>query len=90
MSKFTKSFKCMEALLNIDIDHVDGYDKFLEFFFQLQMVETAEDRKFDPRKYNSILTEFKHVLAPKEYNLIVKDFQQNIQYLIKSVLQMQD
>lgn len=35
MSKFTKCFKCMEALLNIDIDVVEGYDQFLSLFFEL-------------------------------------------------------
>jgi ankyrin repeat protein len=35
MSKFTKCFKCVEALLKIDIDHVEGYDAFLSLFFEL-------------------------------------------------------
>lgn len=35
MSKFTKCFKCIEALLKIDIDHVEGYDSFLGLFFEL-------------------------------------------------------
>lgn len=35
MSKFTKCFKCIEALLNIHIDEVEGYDQFLHLFFEL-------------------------------------------------------
>lgn len=35
MSKFTKCFKCIEALLNFDIDIVEGYDQFLALFFEL-------------------------------------------------------
>ena len=35
MSKFTKCFKCVEALLNIDIDSVEAYDFFLSQFFEL-------------------------------------------------------
>ena len=74
MSKFTKSFKCIEALLKFDIDIVEGYDQFLSLFFELQMLETTEERKFDPRKYNGVLAEFKHLLNPHEYNSILKDF----------------
>ena len=33
MQKYTKCFKCTEALLNIDIDSVEGYDDFLSLFF---------------------------------------------------------
>jgi len=55
MSKFTKCFKCLEALLHIDFDGVQGYDQFLGYFFELQLLEVSEERKFDPRKYNNIL-----------------------------------
>ena len=75
MSKFTKCFKCIEALLNIDLDHVEGYDSFLSLFFELQLLEISEERRFDPRKYNGILAEFKHLLHPSAYNSILKDFQ---------------
>ena len=68
MSKFTKCFKCIEALLNIDIDKVEGYDQFLHLYFELQLLETSDERKFDPRKYNGILAEFKHLMSPREYN----------------------
>jgi hypothetical protein len=78
MSKFTKSFKCIEALLNVDIDMVEGYDQFLSYFSSLQMVETSDDRKFDPRKYKNILNEFKHLMSKREYNLIVRDFKSQI------------
>jgi hypothetical protein len=74
MSKFTKCFKCTEALLNIDIDHVEGYDQFLNLFFELQLLETSEERKFDPRKYHGVLAEFKHLMDQKELNSILKDF----------------
>ena len=35
MNKFTKCNKTLEALLDIDIDHVEGFDQFLTLFFQL-------------------------------------------------------
>jgi len=90
MSKYTKCFKCLEAVLDIDFDRVPAYDQFLGYFFELQMLETSEERKLDPRKYNNVLGEFKHLLAPKQYNLIVKDFYQNIKELKKIVLTTQD
>jgi hypothetical protein len=74
MSKFTKCFKTIEALLKIDIDHIEGYDEFLRLFFELQLLETADERKFDPRKYVGILTDFKHLMSPFEYNAVVRDF----------------
>ncbi len=86
MSKFTKCFKCMEALLDIQIDQVEGYDQFLGLFFELQMLETSEERKFDPRKYNGVLSEFKHLLSVREYNTILKDFKYQVQLLLKEAL----
>ena len=74
MSKYTKCFKCIEALLHIDIEEVDDYDRFLAYFFELQMLETREERKFDPRKYKNVLADFKHLLSPNQYNMIIKDF----------------
>lgn len=90
MSKFTKCFKCIEALLKIDIDNIEGYDQFLNLFFELQLLENADERKFDPRKYNGILSEFKHLLEPKEYNNILKDFQYQVKFLLKEILDKQD
>jgi len=90
MSKFTKCFKCIEALLKIDIDQVDSYDFFLSQFFELQLLETQEERKFDPRKYNGILNEFKHLMDPKEYSSILKDFSYQVKLLLKEVLGRQD
>jgi len=55
MSKFTKCFKCVEALLKLDVDYVEGYDQFLALFFELQLLEVSEERMFDPRKYVNIL-----------------------------------
>jgi hypothetical protein len=87
MSKYTKCFKTIEALLNIDMEEdPEGYDEFLKLFFELQLLETSEERKFDPRKYHNILNEFKHLMSPMEYGAIVKDFKTQIKYLLKEVL----
>ena len=64
MSKFTKCFKSIEALLNIDLENdVESYDDFIRLFFELQLLETSDERKFDPRKYHGILAEFKHLMS---------------------------
>ena len=91
MSKYTKCFKCVEALLNIDLEgDVEGYDEFVKLFFELQFLETQEERKFDPRKYHGILSEFKHLMSPHEYGAIVRDFKLQIKMLLKEVLDSQD
>jgi hypothetical protein len=87
MSKFTKCFKCMEALLNFDLEtDLEGYDEFLKLFFELQLLETQEERKFDPRKYQGILGEFRHLMSPAEYGAIVRDFRLQARLLLKEVL----
>lgn len=36
MSKYTKCFKCVEALLSIDLKaDVEGYQEFVKLFFEL-------------------------------------------------------
>lgn len=74
MSKYTKCYKTLEAILNINIDLVPGTEDFLTLFFQIQELESKEDMKFDPRKYKSVLGEFKHLLSPNDYNRIIKEF----------------
>jgi len=67
MSKFTKSLKTLESLLDIQIDTVPAYDEFLKLYFQLQPLQ-SEAEKFDPRKSNAILKEFKNLMSPQDYN----------------------
>jgi hypothetical protein len=58
MSKFTKCYKTVEALLTIEIDEVPGLKDFNDLFFQLQELENASESSFDPRKYKNVLKEF--------------------------------
>jgi hypothetical protein len=90
MSKFTKCFMTVEALLNIDIDIVPCYDQFLSLFFQVQDLESKEEAKFDPRKYKNVLSEFKHLLSPADFNRVLKDFRLQVKLLLKEVLNSQD
>jgi len=90
MSKYTKCYKTLEAILNINIDLVPGTEDFLTLFFQIQELESKEDMKFDPRKYKNVLAEFKHLLSPDDYNRIIKEFKWQIKILLIEVLNSQD
>lgn len=39
----------------------------MHLFQDLQMLENEDERKFDPRKYNGILEEFRHLMSKQEY-----------------------
>jgi ankyrin repeat protein len=90
MSKFTKSFKAVEALLTIEIDTVPGTVEFNKLFFELLELENKEDAKFDPRKYKDVLRDFKHLLSAADYNRVVKEFKHSVKLLLKEALNCQD
>ena len=85
MNRYTKCHKTVEALLNIDIDFVEGFDQFLSLFMQIQNFENAEDM-YDPRRSVHILQEFKQLISPREYNQVVRDFKAQAKLLLKEVL----
>lgn len=58
MAKGTNSLKTLEAILDIDVDHVPGFDQFYDLFTQLQCFELAEET-FDPRRSANVLSEFR-------------------------------
>ena len=89
MNKFTKCQKTLEALLQIDIDNVTGFDQFMPLFMQIQIFENAEDT-YDPRRSVHILSEFKQLISPKEYDQVVRDFKAQAKLLLKEVLNQQD
>lgn len=89
MNKFTKCHKTMEALLDIDIDHVPGFKDYIQLYFQLQGLESSED-SFDPRRSNNILKDFKDLISEQDYNSVVRDFKQQVKLLLKEVLNQQD
>jgi hypothetical protein len=86
MSKYTKCYKTLEAILTIDIDFVPCSDMFLSLFFQIQELESKEDAKFDPRKYKNVLSEFEHLLSEHDFNRIKKEFRHSVRLLLKEVL----
>jgi len=76
MSKFTQCYKCIRALLTIGIDDEPEYDYFLKLYFDIIVLDKHQDSKiaFDPRKSHNLLKEFEHLLDPKEFDSIHKDF----------------
>ena len=82
MSKYTKCYKTLEAILSIDIDVVPGYQDFLKLFFQIQDLENQDDSCFDPRKYKDVLSEFKHLLSQKDYNGIIREFKKSVKLML--------
>ncbi len=89
MSKFTNSFKTLEAILSLDIDTVPGFDTFNKLFSQLQTFEMP-DETFDSRRCASVLDDFKRFMKPRDFNLVVKEFKSQAALLLKEVLNQQD
>lgn len=89
MSKFTNSFKTMEAILDIEMDQVPGFESFLDLYFQLQCFEVAEET-FDPRRSANVLSDYKKLVKPAEWNIIAKEFKHQATILLKEVLNQQD
>ena len=72
MSKYTKCYKTLEAMLTIDIDNAPDNSLFLDTFFSIQQLEAISN--FDPRMYKNVLLEFVHLLDPKNYSKVVDNF----------------
>jgi len=85
MAKGTNSLKTVEAMLDIDIDRVPGFDSFFSLFRDLQGFELPEET-FDPRRSASVLAEFKQLMRPAEFNSICSEFRQKVKMLLKEVL----
>ena len=91
MSKFTKSYRTLFALLEIDISVEPEYDTFLKNYFEIGSLDNPEGRTpFDPRKSASVIKDFEHLLKPTEFKNILKNFKTNIKSLTKEALNLQD
>lgn len=82
MSKYTQCYKALTMLLDIKIDSVPGYDQFLKLYFEIGGLDNADQRpEFDPRKTSDLLSEFKHLLLPKDFNQSLKEFKRQVDQL---------
>ena len=91
MSKFTKCYKALEAILAVELDEIraPGFD-FCKLFSTVQDLDTKEEARFDPRKYRNVLDEFKHLLHPSDYKRVAAEFRANARHLLKEILNIQD
>ena len=91
MSKYTKCYRCVKGLLEIDISVEPEYEQFLKKYFEIGSLDSPDGRTpFDPRKSSLVCKEFEHLLEPTEYRNIVKDFKLRIRRLTKDALNLQD
>ena len=87
MSKFTKCYKALEAMLAVELDEIraPGFD-FCKLFSTVQDLDTKEEARFDPRKYKNVLEEFKHLLHPSDFKRVTSEFRANARHLLKEIL----
>ena len=91
MSKFTKSYRCVQGLLEIEMSGEPDYEQFLRNYFEIGSLDSPDGRTpFDPRKSSLLMKDFEHLLEPREFNNINKDFKIRIRALMKEALNMQD
>jgi hypothetical protein len=63
------------VLLDIKIDYEPEFADFLKLYFEIGGLDDPDQRPaFDPRKTNDLLREFEHLLLPKEFKQIQKNF----------------
>jgi len=87
MSKFTKCFKTLRNLFDINIEVEPHYDQFFKAFMEIGGLDDPMGRApFDPRKTHNVMREFEHFLDPREYKQILKDFKGKINALRKESL----
>ena len=88
MSKYTKCYKTLEAMLNLDLEQAPDNALFLGDYFKIQELEGTSN--FDPRMYKNVLKEFKHLLDPLNYSKVVESFKHSKQLLLREVLNHPD
>ena len=60
-------------------------------YFEIGGLDNPDMRpEFDPRKTSDILTEFHHLLLPKEFKQIQKNFKAQVKVILKEALSQQD
>ena len=65
MSKFTSCFKCLKALLELNLDNEPEYLWFEQLYFEIAALDRPDHTTpIDPRKSANLLAEFEHLLDP--------------------------
>lgn len=87
---FSTFEKLIVALLTFGIHNDEGFDEFSHDCQQLKFLEHDSIKQLDPRKHFEVLKEFKHLLDPKVYNRILKNYNKERENIIKEALNTQD
>jgi hypothetical protein len=91
MSKYTLCFKSLQALLDININSEPEYSFFEQLYFEIAALDRPDHTTpMDPRKSANLIAEFEHLLEPKEFKKISKNFKQEVSEMIKEALAQQD
>jgi len=91
MSKFTLCYKSIQALLDIQIDNEPEYPFFEHLYFEIAALDRADHKTpIDPRKSACLIAEFEHLLDPKDFSRIIRQFKADVQELIKGALAQTD
>lgn len=87
MSKFTLCFKSLQALLEININSEPEYSFFEHLYFEIAALDRPDKTTpMDPRKSANLIAEFEHLLDPKEFKRINKQFKSEISKMVKEAL----
>jgi hypothetical protein len=91
MSRYTCCFKTLKALLHVDIDNEPEYPFFEHLYFEIAALDRADHTTpIDPRKTANLISEFCHLLDPKDFKRISKGFNKEMSAIIKQALDQQD
>ena len=79
MSKYTNCYRALQSILSISIDSEPEYESFRKTFFDVSGLDEPDlHAPFDPRKTHRLLDEFEHLLSPKVFGQVCRDFKQLI------------
>jgi len=79
MSKKTLCYKSLKALLDIRIDQEPEYEFFEHLYFEIAAIDRTDGKTpIDPRKLAHLIQEFEHLLDPKDFRRINKQFKQDV------------
>ena len=77
-------YKSLQALLDIKIDKEPEYEFFEHLYFEIAALDRADHKTpIDPRKSAHLIEEFEHLLDPKDFRRINKQFKLDVTELLK-------
>ena len=74
--KYTRSNKAAIALLDIGLEKEEGYQEFENMCSQIAFLDDSPDTNIDPKRRFHIMNEIRHLIIPRVYKNIMKEFKQ--------------